>query len=43
MTMPGHILAGTPLPASRVSWRDELIDTIKLALPIALPSLARWP
>src|SRR5437016_1349470 len=35
-------LAGAALPsASRTIWRDELIDTIKLALPIALTQLGQ--
>ena len=42
MTMPGHILAGaTPAPARQTLWRDELIQTIKLALPIALTQLGQ--
>ena len=42
MTMPGQILAGeAPSPASRTVWRDELIETIKLALPIALTQLGQ--
>ena len=42
MTMPGQILAGVaPSPASRTVWRDELIETIKLALPIALTQLGQ--
>src|SRR5512143_1240444 len=41
MTMPGHTLAGTVVPSSRTVWRDELVDTIKLALPIALTQLGQ--
>jgi MATE family multidrug resistance protein len=42
MTMPGQILAGAaPSPASRTGWRDELIETIRLALPIALTQLGQ--
>ena len=42
MTMPGQILAGVaPSPASRTDWRDELSETIKLALPIALTQLGQ--
>ena len=42
MTMPGQILAGVaPSPASQAGWRDELIETIKLALPIALTQLGQ--
>jgi MATE family multidrug resistance protein len=40
--MPGHILAGaTPSPARQTIWRVELIETIKLALPIALTQLGQ--
>ncbi len=42
MTMPEQALAGAaPAPASRTIWRDELIETIKLALPIALTQLGQ--
>src|SRR5689334_11964354 len=42
MTMPGHILAGaTPAPARQTVWHDELIQTIKPALPIALTQLGQ--
>jgi MATE family multidrug resistance protein len=42
MTMPGQILAvEAPSPASRTVWRDELIETIRLALPIALTQLGQ--
>ncbi|MBX9843985.1 MAG: MATE family efflux transporter [Xanthobacteraceae bacterium] len=42
MTMPGQILAGeAPSPAGRSDWRDELIETIRLALPIALTQLGQ--
>src|SRR5919205_1258342 len=42
MTMPGQILAGAARsPAGRTVWRDELIETIRLAFPIALTQLAQ--
>jgi MATE family multidrug resistance protein len=42
MTMPEQALAGAvPAPASRTIWRDELIETVKLALPIALTQLGQ--
>lgn len=42
MTMPEQALAGAaPAPASQTIWRDELTDTIKLALPIALTQLGQ--
>lgn len=42
MTIPGQVLAGAaPAPASRTAWRDELIETIRLALPIALTQLGQ--
>ncbi len=42
MTMPGQMLAGAaPAAANRTNWRDELIETIKLALPIALTQLGQ--
>jgi MATE family, multidrug efflux pump len=42
MTMPGQALAGAaPAPASRTIWRAELIETVKLALPIALTQLGQ--
>src|SRR2546423_54207 len=42
MTTPAQILAGVPeAPASRSVWRTELIETIKLALPIALTQLGQ--
>jgi len=42
MTMPEQALAGAaPAPASRTIWRDELIETIRLALPIALTQLGQ--
>ena len=42
MTMPGQVLAGAaPAAASRTNWRDELIETIRLALPIALTQLGQ--
>ncbi len=42
MTTPGQTLADAALPsAGRSIWREELIDTIKLALPIALTQLGQ--
>jgi len=42
MTTPAQILAGAPpAPASHSAWRIELIETIKLALPIALTQLGQ--
>jgi len=42
MTTSQHTLANAALPfASKTVWRDELIDTIKLALPIALTQLGQ--
>jgi len=42
MTMPEQALAGAAAaPASRTIWRAELIETIKLALPIALTQLGQ--
>jgi MATE family multidrug resistance protein len=42
MTMPQTTLAGAaPAPASRTVWRAELIETIKLAWPIALTQLGQ--
>lgn len=42
MMTPVQSLAGAALPpARRTIWRDELIDTIKLALPIALTQLGQ--
>src|SRR5262245_14934075 len=42
MTMPGQILAGAARsPAGRTVWRDELIETIRLAFPIALTQLGQ--
>ncbi len=42
MTMPEQALAGAaPAPASRTIWRDELVDTVRLALPIALTQLGQ--
>jgi len=34
MTMPGTMQAAAP--ADRAVWRDEMAETVKLALPIAL-------
>jgi MATE family multidrug resistance protein len=42
MMASGQTLAGAASPfASRTIWREELIDTIKLALPIALTQLGQ--
>jgi MATE family multidrug resistance protein len=42
MTMSEQALAGAALtPASRSVWRQELIDTIRLGLPIALTQLGQ--
>jgi MATE family multidrug resistance protein len=42
MTTSGHTLAGAEVPpANRSIWRDEWVDTIKLALPIALTQLGQ--
>src|SRR6478672_6693586 len=42
MTISEHTLAGAAArPANRPVWRDEWIDTIKLALPIALTQLGQ--
>ncbi|MCX7311387.1 MAG: MATE family efflux transporter [Hyphomicrobiales bacterium] len=42
MMTPGPTLAGAAVPpTSRSAWREELIDTIKLALPIALTQLGQ--
>ena len=35
------IAAGAPAPATARLWRDELIETVKLALPIALTQLGQ--
>src|ERR1044072_5028606 len=41
-TTSGHALAGAAAaPADRSIWRDEWVDTIKLALPIALAQLGQ--
>ncbi|MBM3527084.1 MAG: MATE family efflux transporter [Alphaproteobacteria bacterium] len=42
MTMPGQALAaaGTAVAGQKI-WRDELIETVKLALPIALTQLGQ--
>jgi len=42
MTISEHTLAGAAArPANRPVWRDEWVDTIKLALPIALTQLGQ--
>jgi MATE family multidrug resistance protein len=39
MTMPGTMQAAAP--AARAVWRDEMAETVKLALPIALTQLGQ--
>src|SRR5213596_1515837 len=42
MTLPGTIAAATPAtPPERAVWRAEIIETIKLAWPIALTQLGQ--
>lgn len=42
MTTPAQVIAGSPAaPATLSIWRAELIDTIKLAMPIALTQLGQ--
>src|SRR6266404_2671890 len=42
MTLPGTIAAATPAtPSERAVWRAEIIETIKLAWPIALTQLGQ--
>ncbi len=42
MTMPGTMqAAGAQAPAGRAVWRDEMAETVKLALPIALTQLGQ--
>jgi len=41
MTMPTPITADAPAPAHENVWLDELVDTIKLAWPIALTQLGQ--
>jgi MATE family multidrug resistance protein len=41
MMTSGQTLAGALAPTGRTIWREELIDTIKLALPIALTQLGQ--
>ncbi len=42
MTMPGTMQAtGAQAPAGRAVWRDEMAETVKLALPIALTQLGQ--
>ena len=42
MTLPGTIAAATPAtPPARAVWRAEIIETIKLAWPIALTQLGQ--
>src|SRR5215475_9806879 len=42
MTLPGTITAATPAaPPERAAWRAEIIETVKLAWPIALTQLGQ--
>src|ERR1700755_1025768 len=41
MTLPGTIAAAGEAPAGRSLWREELAETVKLALPIALTQLGQ--
>ena len=41
MTMPGAMQAVGAAPAGKRIWRDELAETVKLALPIALTQLGQ--
>jgi multidrug resistance protein, MATE family len=41
MTLPGTIAAATPATPERAVWRAEIIETIKLAWPIALTQLGQ--
>jgi MATE family multidrug resistance protein len=41
MTMPGAISAAGVAPADKRVWRDEMVETVKLALPIALTQLGQ--
>ncbi len=41
MTMPGAISAAGVAPADKRIWRDEMTETVKLALPIALTQLGQ--
>src|ERR1700755_1599692 len=41
MTVPGTIQAVGAAPAEKRIWRDELTETVKLALPIALTQLGQ--
>ena len=41
MTMPGAISAAGVEPAGKKIWRDEMTETVKLALPIALTQLGQ--
>ena len=41
MTMPGTLRAAPPAPARHLPWRNELIETVRLALPIALTQLGQ--
>src|SRR6266702_5503104 len=42
MTLPGTITAATPAaPPERAVWRAEIIETVKLAWPIALTQLGQ--
>ena len=41
MTMPGAISAAGVAPAGKAVWRDEMTETVRLALPIALTQLGQ--
>ena len=41
MTMPGTMQAAGVVPAGKTAWRDEMAETVKLALPIALTQLGQ--
>ena len=41
MTMPGTLQAAGAAPADKTVWRDEMAETVKLALPIALTQLGQ--
>src|SRR5215208_767275 len=41
MSMPGAISAAGAVSADRGIWRDEMAETVKLALPIALTQLGQ--
>ena len=41
MTMQSTLIDGVPAPAEAPSWRLELSETVRLALPIALTQLGQ--